>query len=343
MANDWKEYQQEVAQFFRSLGLTATVEAQVEGIRGIHAIDVWVIFNRYGFDTKWIVECKFWTSAVPKEKVLALHQISQDVGADRAFLLSETGFQSGAINVARHTNITLTNLEDLRNASQDEIIDSSIHNLTKSIAMLDSRIHTLMMDEEGQPFPFPAIDRDEVLSLAGAVLIFKLYTPKVLIRNFPVFIPVKDDFRPKSCLDASAFIAQAEETLKVLTDKVAHLEDIAKEEQQRCVTLQAAFISAVEVLLVDAEEALFGYAGDDVKVEEFLLRSVEDMKAIGRAADDLKSAAPRSVQQKLRSIMQLLIASVYIHLTELTVPRETWDRTKRGVVSKLQELTPVPI
>ena len=43
-----------------------------------------------------------------KEKVLALQAIVADAGAHRGFLLSESGFQSGAITSARTSNITLT-------------------------------------------------------------------------------------------------------------------------------------------------------------------------------------------------------------------------------------------
>ena len=67
-----------------------------------------------------MVECKLWKTRVPKEKVLALRSIVDEVGADRGFLLSESDFQSGAVTQARFTNITLTNLEDLRaNAEAD--------------------------------------------------------------------------------------------------------------------------------------------------------------------------------------------------------------------------------
>jgi hypothetical protein len=114
MASNWSEYQQEVAEFFRSLGCTAEIEKQIVGARGTHDVDVWVTFSVLGVETKWLVECKFWKSAVPKEKVLVLSQIAQDVGADRAFLLSESGFQAGAIRMAEKTNLTLSNLEELR-------------------------------------------------------------------------------------------------------------------------------------------------------------------------------------------------------------------------------------
>jgi hypothetical protein len=50
---------------------------------------------------------------VPKEKVLALKSIVEDLGADRGIIVSEAGFQPGAEDAARGTNITLvTSLAD---------------------------------------------------------------------------------------------------------------------------------------------------------------------------------------------------------------------------------------
>jgi len=100
MSVHWREYQQRAADFFRRLGLTAIVEHEVEGARGHHAVNVYVEGLFHGIPLKWVVECKAWKTNVPKEKVMALSSIVQDVGADRGFLLSETGFQAGAIRAA---------------------------------------------------------------------------------------------------------------------------------------------------------------------------------------------------------------------------------------------------
>jgi hypothetical protein len=40
-------------------------------------------------------QCKDWNSAIPKEKVLALKSVVEDVGVDRSVLISTAGFQRG--------------------------------------------------------------------------------------------------------------------------------------------------------------------------------------------------------------------------------------------------------
>ncbi|QAU22735.1 restriction endonuclease [Dyella sp. M7H15-1] len=110
---DWRAYQEAAAEVFRRLGCNAQVDYRAKGVRAAHDIDVYVTFVRSGILCTWVIECKLWTSRVPKEKVLALKSIIDDLGADRGIMISEAGFQPGAQDVARGTNITLvTSLED---------------------------------------------------------------------------------------------------------------------------------------------------------------------------------------------------------------------------------------
>ena len=133
----WKAYQIDTAEFFKKLGLKAIVEHNVEGARGVHQIDVYVEGDIHGIPFIWIVECKAWNSNVPKEKVLALSSIINDIGADRGFLLSEKGFQSGAIRVAEKSNITLTSIDDLNQSIQ---IDSIIGRLSWRLQKANLRL-----------------------------------------------------------------------------------------------------------------------------------------------------------------------------------------------------------
>lgn len=110
----WARYQEEVAAFFRILGLDAETNQPVEGVRGVHAIDVLVTGKLAGMDIQWLVECKQWRTRVKKSAVLAHQAIVADVGADRGFVMAEAGYQSGALRVARQSNTQLTSLAKLR-------------------------------------------------------------------------------------------------------------------------------------------------------------------------------------------------------------------------------------
>ncbi len=121
MTDTWQEYQDEVARFFVDLGLEATTNFTVQGIRTTHDIDVLVKSHHIGFDVVWILECKHWARKITKLHVLALREVVADVGADRGILLSESGFQSGAVEAATLTNVHVTSLANLRNTASADI------------------------------------------------------------------------------------------------------------------------------------------------------------------------------------------------------------------------------
>jgi restriction system protein len=121
MASDWREYQEEVAAFFRTIGLEANTNVTVQGIRTTHEIDVLVKSSHVGFEVKWFVECKDWSTRVSKVHVLGLRQIVVECGADRGILLCEVGFQSGAIEASHLTNVWVTTLQELQNKASFDV------------------------------------------------------------------------------------------------------------------------------------------------------------------------------------------------------------------------------
>jgi DNA-binding beta-propeller fold protein YncE len=111
--SDWRQYQEATASVFQRLGCNAQTDFRAAGAKGSHDVDVYATFLRSGILCTWIVECKLWTSRVPKEKVMALKAIVEDLGADRGIIVSEAGFQSGAQEATRGSNITLvTSLDE---------------------------------------------------------------------------------------------------------------------------------------------------------------------------------------------------------------------------------------
>lgn len=110
---NWRGYQDATADVFRRLGCNAQVDFRATGARATHDIDVYATFLRSSILCTWVIECKLWKKRVPKEKVLALKTLIDDLGADRGIIISEKGFQPGAQDAARGTNITLvTSLDD---------------------------------------------------------------------------------------------------------------------------------------------------------------------------------------------------------------------------------------
>ena len=120
---EWEQYQHQAAGLLRELGFTAEVDASLTEANGaVHAIDVAARRAVAGVDVLWIVECKYRGRPVSMGMVRELRSLVMDLGADRGLLMSESGFQSGAIRTAKQKNITLTSLPDLRADAADEIL-----------------------------------------------------------------------------------------------------------------------------------------------------------------------------------------------------------------------------
>jgi hypothetical protein len=129
MTPSWKAYQEEAADFFRSLGLAASTDVTLKGVRTTHDIDVFVRLDIAGFEVRWLIECKHWKTPVTKLHVLALREIVSDLGADRGIVLCEVGFQSGAVEAASLTNVQVTSLAALAITSRHAIYAARLREL----------------------------------------------------------------------------------------------------------------------------------------------------------------------------------------------------------------------
>lgn len=118
----WKKFQEVTAQVFRQIGCVVEEDISVEGARAKHDVDVLVSFDSHGFKVKWVLECKAWNTNIPKEKVMALKSIVEDVGADKGFIISKIGFQPGATESAKSTNIELITLDELKKVISASIV-----------------------------------------------------------------------------------------------------------------------------------------------------------------------------------------------------------------------------
>lgn len=144
---DWKRYQEDAAAYFRSLGLDASTDVTITGVRTNHDIDVLVKSHHVGFDITWVVECKHWQTPVSKLHVLALREIVSDAGADRGILLSEAGFQSGAKEAANLTNVQLTSIKEMRETTSESIYAMRFRELLSRVGVCQDRYWNIPKEE----------------------------------------------------------------------------------------------------------------------------------------------------------------------------------------------------
>ena len=137
--SDWYQFQEEICAYFESIGASAETNVTVQGVRTSHDIDVLVKTKFLGEDLTWIVEAKKWKKRVNKLQVLGLRTIANDIGADRAFIISEAGFQSGAYEAAENTNVKLKTFDELKIDTKELVEAEIIKTYKKRLELLETK------------------------------------------------------------------------------------------------------------------------------------------------------------------------------------------------------------
>lgn len=233
----WREYQESVACLFRSLGCTVQVDAEVQGIRTKHRIDVWAVSVRFGLFTRWVVECKAWKSRVPKEKVLALRTIVDDVGADRGFLMAESGFQSGAQQAATSSSITLISLAELETLTAHDRERQDLGRLGIELTRLQKRLQNLTVsvrddDKSGWVIWRPRLGAeqswrdDQYMAKLGELSVLERACRRAEIQDLPVAVgPDAGGALPLVPTTVAEVLAYAKRWLEEADEWIAEIEE----------------------------------------------------------------------------------------------------------------------
>jgi len=111
---DWRELQERVAQLFSEIGCDARIGETVTLVRGKKEIDVLVRDPETTPASVYLCECKYWGKPIPQEVIHSFRTVLVDFGAHRGFIISRTGFQAGAKEAVRNTNLDLLTFEELQ-------------------------------------------------------------------------------------------------------------------------------------------------------------------------------------------------------------------------------------
>jgi hypothetical protein len=118
---DWRDLQEKTRQLFAEMDYEAEVSRSVElAGRGKKEIDVFVTDPHASYNKVYLVECKHWESRVPQEVVHSFKTVMEETGANTGFIVSKVGFQSGAHDAARFTNIKLLTFDELQHLYGNE-------------------------------------------------------------------------------------------------------------------------------------------------------------------------------------------------------------------------------
>lgn len=126
---NWEDLQDKVCKLLCDMNLKAEVTKEIETVRGKVEVDVFAENIGVLPNEKIIVECKHWNSNIPQSVVHSFRTVVTDYGANAGYLISKIGFQSGAFDAAKNSNVHLMTFEEFQENFKLRYLLASVDNL----------------------------------------------------------------------------------------------------------------------------------------------------------------------------------------------------------------------
>jgi restriction system protein len=111
---EWKELETQTARILSECGFAVEQAKKLPAVRGSAEIDVYAEEEVKGRRYVLLCECKHWRTRVPQNVVHAFRTVCADVGANAGYVISTAGFQAGAFEAAKQTNVSLVTWEEFQ-------------------------------------------------------------------------------------------------------------------------------------------------------------------------------------------------------------------------------------
>lgn len=105
---DWRDLQDKVCKYLKQAGYQAETTKTIELVRGQVEVDVFATTDDEMLK-QFVCECKYWNTSVSQEKIHAFRTVVQDSGSMFGIFISKNGYQKGAIEAAKCSNVILKN------------------------------------------------------------------------------------------------------------------------------------------------------------------------------------------------------------------------------------------
>lgn len=129
---NWKDLEYKVCKLLNESGYASESQKKIETVRGPVEVDVFSTSDDE-LIKKFIVECKYWSTPIPKEKIHAFRTVVHDSGCMVGIVISKEGFQSGAYKAAYCSNVLLKDWSEFLEMIKNKWVINQLHML-KSIS-----------------------------------------------------------------------------------------------------------------------------------------------------------------------------------------------------------------
>jgi hypothetical protein len=156
----WQELQKYVADILAHCDYDVTVEKDVETARGKVNLDVYA-FRAIGYNNRIICECKNWDNNIPQHVIHSFRTVVNDFGASHGFIIAKKGFQSGAYEAVKHSNISILTWDEFVETFTDDWLKCVVERNAKAGRALQS-FGTYVISNGARILPEMYVERQEL-------------------------------------------------------------------------------------------------------------------------------------------------------------------------------------
>ncbi|MFD1357645.1 restriction endonuclease [Fictibacillus halophilus] len=127
--NSWQDLELIVAKILKECGFDTERGKDITTVRGTVDIDVYAKDHNSTPSSVYLIECKYWNTDIPKTIIHSFRTVVGDYGAQHGLIIAKKGFQSGAYEATKNTNIHLLSWNEFLSFFENRWLHNRLRNL----------------------------------------------------------------------------------------------------------------------------------------------------------------------------------------------------------------------
>lgn len=179
--NSWQDLELIVAKILKQCGFDAERGKQISTVRGTVDIDVFAKDSNSTPSSEYLIECKYWNTDIPQTVIHSFRTVVSDYGSQHGLIIAKKGFQSGAYEATKNTNIHLLSWNEFLSLFEKHWLQNrirSIHHTAKPL-----HIYTDPLDVSDYLDHLSKNEISQYQKLCEEYMSYNIYSHKIAFRE----------------------------------------------------------------------------------------------------------------------------------------------------------------
>ena len=133
----WETLELTVNKILNQCGLNSERGRLIATARGTVNIDVFAQDYKSTPAVEYLIECKYWNTEIPQTVIHSFRTVVNDYGAQYGLIIAKKGFQSGAYEAIKNTNIRLLSWQEFLLLFEERWLKNKVIGLYKLMKPLE--------------------------------------------------------------------------------------------------------------------------------------------------------------------------------------------------------------